>query len=138
MNLLTRIIPLILVAALTGCAAPPVPPAVYIEQPVTTADVDTVVGEYEGQAAALATIHGRLSDACRAGRIPAPACTRLDILYQETRAAFVAKGDAYKAYLSDPTPANERRYRFQAADFANLYAQLRELAAAHGVEVPND
>lgn len=136
MNLVTRIIALIMLAALAGCAATaPRAPAVYTEQATTTVEINTTVGEYEEQAGQLQAIHAGLSAACRAGAIPAADCAWANVVYQECRQAFLTNGNRYKEWLADPSPENRKRYDFAAADFANLYAQLRELARKHGIEV---
>ena len=122
---------------MTGCGTFRPPAAkTYTEQVTTTVDIETTVATYEREAQALRTIHDSASALCVSKAIAAKDCTKLDILYQEARAAFIAKGDRYKEYLAKPTPETRLRWLNAATEYSALYTDLKLLAEKNGVEVP--
>jgi hypothetical protein len=107
----------------------------FSDQVVTTVKSDSSVQAYEADAQVLRQIHDTAKARCATGKVPRKDCTQLDILYQETRTAFIAQGDRLKEFRKKPDPKNKQRWLNASKEFGMLFGQLKSLAQKNGVEV---
>jgi competence protein ComGC len=125
---------LVFLACLTGCTSVVSRTGkVYTENVVSTASVDSVVTAYEQDAKRLGSIHAAATKACASGVVATKECARIDIMYRETRQAFIDAGNAYKKYLASSAKSNELSYLNAAAKYRYYLKQLTDMCRSVGI-----
>jgi len=109
-------------------------PKVYKEDVGTVVKAKSDVDEYEDSAKALREIHAQGVALCDAKKAGPEDCAKLNVLYQETRKAFIAQGDRLKDYIRNGSTENAKAYTEEKTKYKSLKAQLDELAKKLGIK----
>jgi hypothetical protein len=120
---------LMTIILLSGCSLLKSGSVAAYESIESTARADTqAVDKYELTAVMLKEIHDNAVVMCDAKALTAKQCADINVLYQETRQAFIEQGDRLKDYILVKTPETIRGYINARTAFESLFQQLKDRA----------